>query len=103
VGGNTFKIKIDAIAFINQFPNPEDPNAVVANFIRYLLPEDLSDTQKTYLKSILLSNQVTDSYWTNAWTAYVAAPTDPTLLGTVKTRLETLINYMVSLEEYLLY
>jgi hypothetical protein len=102
-GGNTFKIKVDAIAFIKQFPNPEDPNAVVANFIQYLLPQDLSATQKTYLKSILLSNQVTDSYWTSAWTAYAANPTDTTLLGTVKTRLETLINYMVSLEEYLLY
>ncbi len=102
-GGNSFKLKVDSIAFINQFPNPEDPNAVVAHFIAYLLPQDLSDTQKAYLKSILLSNQVTDSYWTTAWQAYAAAPTNTTLLGTVKSRLDTLINYMVSLEEYLLY
>ncbi|MBS1567110.1 MAG: hypothetical protein JST39_22195, partial [Bacteroidetes bacterium] len=102
-GGNTFKLKVDSIAFIKQFPSPEDPNAVVANFIKYLLPQDLSATQKTYLKSILLSNQVTDSYWTTAWNAYVASPNDATALGTVKSRLDTLINYMVSLEEYLLY
>jgi uncharacterized protein (DUF1800 family) len=102
-GGNSFKMKVDTIAFIKQFPNPEDPNAVVANFIKYLLPQDLSASQKTYLKSILLSNQVTDSYWTTAWLAYAASPNDTTLLGTVKSRLDTLINYMVSLEEYLLY
>lgn len=102
-GGNSFKMKVDSMAFIKQFPNPEDPNAVVANFIKYLLPQDLSASQKTYLKSILLSNQVTDSYWTTAWQAYAASPNDSTLLGTVKSRLDTLINYMVSLEEYLLY
>ncbi len=102
-GGNSFKIKVDVLAFIKQFPTPEDPNAVVANFINYLLPQDLSDNQKAYLKSILLSNQVNDAYWTSAWTAYIASPNDATLMGTVQSRLETLVNYMTSLEEYLLY
>jgi uncharacterized protein (DUF1800 family) len=100
---NSIKIKVDSVAFNKLFPNPEDPNQVVRNFITYLLPQDLSQSQKDYMKSILLSNQVTDSYWTNAWNAYISNPSDTGALATVQNRLDTLINYITSLEEYFLY
>jgi hypothetical protein len=95
-------IKIDCIAFAKLFTNIGNPNDLVQNFITYLLPKDLSDNQKTYMKSILLSNQVSDFYWTNAWNAYIANPTAANT-SIVQTRLETLINYITSLEEYQLY
>lgn len=100
---NGIKLKADSIAFNKLFSNPEDPNSVVSNFIKYLLPQDLSQSQKDYMKSILLSNQVTDSYWTNAWNAYISNPSDTSAMGIVQTRLDTLINYITSLEEYFLY
>lgn len=100
---NGIKLKTDSIAFNKLFPTPEDPNTVVSNFIKYLLPQDLGQTQKNYMKSILLSNQVTDSYWTTAWNAYIANPADTVALGVVQGRLDTLINYITSLEEYFLY
>jgi uncharacterized protein (DUF1800 family) len=97
------KLKVDSVAFNKQFLNAGDPNAVISNFILYLLPKDIDQTQKDYMKSILLNNQVNDAYWTSAWNDYLASPTNTTALGIVQKRLDTLINYMTSLAEYLLY
>ncbi|MFM9909973.1 MAG: DUF1800 family protein [Chitinophagaceae bacterium] len=97
---DTVKIKINSIAFNLLFPSASDPNAVVRSFINYLLPQDLSQTQKDYMKSILLSNQSADFYWSNAWNAYIGNPADTMAENIVRTRLDTLINYITSLEEY---
>lgn len=97
---DTVKIKINSVAYNQLFANPADPNEVVKNFINYLLPLDLSQAQKDYMKSILLSNQSADFYWSNAWNAYIANPSDTMAENVVRTRLDTLINYITSLEEY---
>ena len=97
---DTVKIKINSVAYNQLFPSAADPNEVVKNFINYLLPQDLSQTQKDYMKSILLSNQSADYYWSNAWNAYIGNPTDTMAENVVRTRLDTLINYITSLEEY---
>jgi hypothetical protein len=102
IGGtyhDSFKIKVNVIEYAKLFPNPENPNLLVQNFINYLLPKDLSTNQKAYMKSILLSNQAQDHYWINAWQAYVANP-NAANTSIVQTRLETLIDYITSLEEY---
>jgi Protein of unknown function (DUF1800) len=109
VYANGVRIKIDTIEFNKLLVDsvdptkhvPSDPNKVVSNFIKYLLPKDLSDNQKTFMKNILLSNQVSDFYWTNAWNAYASAPTAANE-ATVRTRLDALVNYITSLEEYYL-
>jgi len=52
---NLIYVKIDSVAFNKQFSNPGDPDAVVANFVHYLLPIDLSaDQMASMKKSILL-------------------------------------------------
>ena len=95
----TFKIQVNVIDYAKQFVNPGDPNLLVQQLISYLLPKDLSDNQKTFMKSILLSNQTSDSYWTNAWNAYIGSPnTANTTI--VQTRLQTLLDYITGLEEY---
>jgi uncharacterized protein (DUF1800 family) len=109
VYANGVRIKIDTIEFNKLLVDsvdptkhvPSDPNKVVSNFIKYLLPKDLSDNQKIFMKNILLSNQVSDFYWTNAWNAYASAPTAGNE-ATVRTRLDALVNYITSLEEYYL-
>ena len=102
VGGTT--IKTDSIKFNKQFDHPEDPNAVVANFCKYLLPQDLTPDQATYLKqSVLLTGQVTDGYWTSAWNNYIANPNDAMAESIVHSRLDKLVNYITSMEEYQLY
>jgi len=61
----------------------------------------ISDTTKQMIKQqILLSNQTSDYYWTNAWNAYLATPTDPTVLNVINTRLKGLYQYLMDMAEY---
>jgi uncharacterized protein (DUF1800 family) len=101
VTGRTFKI--DVIAFAQQFGATvaADPDLLTTACIKYLLPVDLSQTQKDNFKiATLLSGQVTNSYWTTAWNAYIAAPNDTTKKGTVETRLKALLSGICQLAEF---
>ncbi len=101
VPNRTFKI--DWIAWVQQFGNTvvQDPNALVATAIRYLLSVDLSQAQKDTIKlNTLLSGQTTDGYWTTAWNNYVGAPTNTTFKGIVDQRLKSLLNTLLQLAEY---
>ena len=97
------KLKVDPIAFNKQFVDAGDPNKTVANFILYLLPMDLTDTQKAYMKGRLVPMGEPDSYWTSAWNNYLANPTNATALSGVQGRLNDLVSYITSLAEYFLY
>jgi len=98
---NGTTIQIDAIAFTNLLPHPEDPNALISDSLNILLRPPLSDGSKQLLKqSILLGNLTTDMYWTNAWLAYVANPGDMNAYTTVNTKLKALYKYIMNLPEY---
>jgi uncharacterized protein (DUF1800 family) len=97
---NGKKIVIDTIAYSSKLPNPSDPNALVADALAQLYVVDVSQTVKDFLKSILLSGQIADHYWTDAWTAYKAAPTDAASLKIVTTRLTAFYKYIMDLPEY---
>ncbi|HZE84349.1 MAG TPA: DUF1800 family protein, partial [Puia sp.] len=98
---NGTTIQIDAIAFTNLLPHPEDPNALISDSLNILLRPPLSDGSKQLLKqSILLGNLTTDMYWTNAWLAYVAKPGDMNAYTTVNTKLKALYKYIMNLPEY---
>ena len=94
-------IKIDIILFAKSLSNPGDPNALVSDAITYLLRLPLQQSSKDQLKKdILLTGQINDYYWTNAWTAYIANPNDTTNANIVKTRLVNLFQYLMKLAEY---
>ncbi|UKT63177.1 DUF1800 domain-containing protein [Pedobacter mucosus] len=96
---NAKKIAIDAIAYTAKFSKPEDPNILVDEALTHLYTIDVSPEVRAFLKSILLSNQVNDSYWTTAWLDYKTAPT--TMKTTiVLTRLQEFYKYIMNLEEY---
>jgi len=98
---NGTTIRIDAIAFTNLLPHPEDPNALISDALNILLRPPLSDGSKQLLKqSILLGNLTNDLYWTNAWMAYVANPNDMGAYTTVNTKLRALYKYLMNLPEY---
>ncbi|MBP6286159.1 MAG: DUF1800 family protein [Ferruginibacter sp.] len=95
-------IKIDAIAFVQQFPSAtiQDPDLLIDIIIQYLLPVDLPATYKTDTKvQTLLGGQVTNNYWTTAWNNYVANPTTANT-NTVKTRLNSLLTTLLQLAEF---
>jgi uncharacterized protein (DUF1800 family) len=101
--GLKVKIEVDVIAWVLQFPSSkiEDPDQLVNDCVKYLLPVDISLTTKNSLKvQNLLSNQTTNSYWSTAWINYSNAPTNATYVAVVKTRLKGLLLSITQLAEY---
>lgn len=98
---NNQTIVIDAIAFADQLANPRDPNLLIAQSLEILLRYPLSESAKEFIKrSILLSGQVQDHYWTNAWDAYKANTADVGNKAVVQSRLKSFYKYIMNLPEY---
>jgi uncharacterized protein (DUF1800 family) len=96
-----FTLIYDTIAFANQFANPQDPNALVNDISTYCHPIPLSQTAKDTIKTAyLLTGQLTDSYWTDAWNTYKSTPNDMTAKKAITDRLQAMMKYMFGLAEY---
>lgn len=95
-------IKIDPIAFAKSLPNPGDPNLLISDSLSIIFSVPISDESKaTIKKQILLTGQITDQYWTDAWISYLANPAiTGTPYKTVLSRLQTLYKYFMELAEY---
>jgi uncharacterized protein (DUF1800 family) len=101
--GQTTRIQVDVIAWAKQFDSTtaKDPNLLTQAAIDILLTRDLSLAQRNILKTqTLLSNQSTDSYWTNAWETYLADPSNTANENIVKSRLIGLLKSIAQLAEY---
>lgn len=99
----TTRIEVNNIAFIQQFSPAicEDPDLLVAECLKYLLPIEISVAKRNDLKvQTLLSGQASDYYWTDAWLNYINNPTNATYLSTVKSRLKALLVTITQLAEY---
>jgi uncharacterized protein (DUF1800 family) len=98
---NGRRIIIDAVTFTRTLPNADDPNALIDDALAILYRMNLSaQVKQTIKEQILLSNQTQDYYWTNAWTAYLANPSNQTNFNVVNTRLKSLYQYLMNLPEY---
>jgi uncharacterized protein (DUF1800 family) len=95
-----YKLKIDHIAFARQLKKPEDPNALIDELLRLLLPMPISAQKKTFLKNILLSGQNNDYYWTQAWEAHIADPNNAMAREQVWFRLAGLHKHIMNMPEY---
>lgn len=99
----TTRIEVDLIGFIQQFSPTicANPDLLVAECILYLLPIDISSTQKEQIKiQSLLSNQTSNDYWTSAWTLYLNDTSNTTNKNSVKSRLKSLLVTLTQLAEY---
>ncbi len=97
---NSKKIIIDAITFVNNLSNPSDPNILIDDTLLILYTIDASQKLKDFLKSILLSGQSSDHYWTDAWKLYKLNVNDAMAKSTVASRLQTMLKYLMNLSEY---
>jgi uncharacterized protein (DUF1800 family) len=98
---NGTTLRIDAVAFANTLPAPQDPNKLIADALTVLLRPPLADSDIAVLKqTILLGGGSNDNYWTNAWMSYIAAPTDMSAYATIDARLRSLFKYLMDLPEY---
>lgn len=95
-----YTIKLDIIGFTQSLDNAYDPNALIAEAVMLLYGLDVSQTVKDFMKSILLSGQSTDSYWTSAWDNYIQNPSNTTYYQEVYTRLQALYKYMLDNPEH---
>jgi uncharacterized protein (DUF1800 family) len=98
---NGKKVVIDTIAFAkNICATPNDPNILMDALFANLVSTDVSATLKANLKKqILLSGQLSDHYWTDAWNAYQASATTINF-NIVNVRLKALLKYIMNLPEY---
>lgn len=97
---NGKKIIIDAVALAGTLSNPSDPNVLLDDLLHIFYRVPISDPSKQTIKQqILLSNQVADHYWTDAWNAYLASP-NAMNYSIVNTRLKALLQYLMNLAEY---
>jgi uncharacterized protein (DUF1800 family) len=98
---NMVPLIIDPLAFAASLTTPADPNSLISESLDILYRVPLSAETISLLKqTILLSNQTNDYYWTSAWNAYIASPTDMVAKGTVFNRLQALYKYLMNLPEY---
>jgi uncharacterized protein (DUF1800 family) len=97
---NGKKINIDIISFVDSLPNPSDPNILINDSLSLIYAIEVSQDVKVFLKSILLSGQTTDSYWTGAWNTYKSNTTIAANRTIVLTRLQAMFKYLMNLPEY---
>lgn len=98
---NNKKIFIDAIAFALTMPTPSDPNLLIQDAITYMLRLPLTQASMNQLKKdILLTGQISDHYWTDAWALYLTNTANTTNANIVRTRLQNLLKYLMDLPEY---
>ncbi len=93
-------IKSDIFALTETIPNPEDPNFLIDGAVDLLYVMPISDKQKAYLKTILLSNQLQDHYWTDAWLDWQGDKSNMTKYNTVLYRLYPFYKYLLNLAEF---
>jgi uncharacterized protein (DUF1800 family) len=92
---------INIIEYTKSLPNPSDPNRLIIDFLstayRYPMSQEFINKTKT---DILLIGQTNDYYWTNAWTNYIANPTNTLAYNTVYEKLKSLYKYLTTLPQY---
>ncbi|MDA0194583.1 MAG: DUF1800 domain-containing protein [Bacteroidetes bacterium] len=94
------KINADIIGFVYKLDDPSNPSELLKESATLLLGLDLSDTVMNNLKSVLLSGQLNDAYWTTAWNDFKASPSDPNKKSIVQSRLQATFKQMLQLGEY---
>ncbi|HQS50916.1 MAG TPA: DUF1800 domain-containing protein [Daejeonella sp.] len=97
---NGKKINIDILAFVSSLSDPANPNTLINDSLEILYSIDITQQVRDFLKSILLSGQMSDSYWTDAWITYKANTSNTANRNIVLNRLQAMYKYLMNLPEY---
>lgn len=95
-----YGMKVDVLAFTATLSDPGNPVSLIDEALSLLHPLPSDADLKASLKSILLSGQIADYYWTSAWTNYVGTPTNTAFVNTAKSRLQTLYQAITNMAEF---
>lgn len=94
------RINADLLAFIETLNNPSDPDELINECQRLMLGIDLSQEIKDGFKTILLSGQADDFYWTDAWNLYLSDKENEENKMIVQTRLVSFFQPFLQLAEF---
>lgn len=97
---DTVRMQIDMLNFYQSIPLVGQPLQLIEQLTDWLFQIPVSDELKYLLRAVLLSNQVSDYYWTNAWFDYVNFPDNQAYYYTVYNRLSPFMKIMLQAEEY---
>lgn len=93
-------MKADILTFTATLSNAANPNTLISEVLELLHTLPSEPATIAGLKSILLSNQATDTYWTTAWNTYLANPANTTNLNIVVTRLQAFYQAVLGMAEF---
>ena len=98
---NSFKLIIDPLALTLALPTATaaDPNLLITEYTKLLLPIALTSAQLDFLKNTLLPG-LPDFEWTVEWNSYLATPTNTAKKNAVLTKLQAMLRAMMGLAEY---
>jgi hypothetical protein len=101
---NGFTLKADPLALVQAMPaaisgTSSDPNLLVAEFVRLLVPLTLTASQLAFLKNALIPG-LPDFEWTAEWTMYLGAPTNAARKNAVLAKLQAMLKALAVLGEY---
>lgn len=95
------QIKADLVSFVASLKDPADPNSLLEEVALLLHGLELSEEVRNNLKSALLSGQLSDHYWTDAWYAYLGNSREGSNERIiVHTRLQAVFRQLLQLGEY---
>jgi hypothetical protein len=99
-GYNNGEVLIDTLLFTETLATPGDPNLLIDEVLSLTHPIAVDTAIKTQLKSILLSGQTGDWYWTNAWNNYMNNKSNMTTRDIVKSRLKPFYEAILNMAEF---
>ncbi len=103
ISTENFLAQLDILATVEQIPGAADPNELVDFVVKWQFPIEVSTSFRSQLKAILLSGQVNDYYWTDAWNEYLFNPNDEMKREIVRSRLRPFFYTVLHQEEYQLF
>ncbi len=93
------RIKVEPLTWIEQFDDPLEPNAMIQEIIRLLMPQPLTEGQLAALKEVLIPG-LPDFEWTLEYGSYLADPENEELRDAVESKLRAMINTMIHMAEF---
>jgi hypothetical protein len=98
---NGFTYRADLVAWVQALPpaTAQDPNLVIAEFVRLMVPIVLTASQLDFLKNALIPG-LPDFEWTSEWNLFMSTPTNTARRNAVTTKLVAMVKALAGLAEY---
>ena len=93
-------IYVNLLDYSSRIEGVENPDKLIDTILERLISQKPVAEYKAHLKKILLSNQDSDYYWTNAWQDYKNNPNDSNYKSIVEIRLKQFYKSIMHLDEY---